>query len=186
MFLSHRGGKSKKPKSTGDEYDYVRRFGGLKNKRPPSITAETTDGDYAKLLMGTRDKEKQYDVPQTLKEGEKTTKKPLKLPKAKPMKGKAKKQSLVIEEEPYVNNDYTGASTAISDILQQFTVSAKRPSAFGVEEKDYENHDFLGEKTKDKKKTKKGGAKTAEEDEEEHYENHDYDGKTLSTEESQK
>ncbi len=111
MSNNYREGKPKKKKlkwkgkSTDDEYDYVRDFGGMRKKevkkRPVSIAAvpsETGDGNYAKLLTKTRDIEKHYDIPEPLKEDEKTKSK-------KKSKEKAKQNEE--EDDHYVNEEYS-------------------------------------------------------------------------------
>ncbi len=83
-------------------------------KRPVSIAAvprEVVDGNYTKLLMGTKDTERDYDLPgpwkdQTAASSEKTKGKKFKL-----LKGKVKRQPAFVEDDDtglYENNDYDG------------------------------------------------------------------------------
>ncbi len=92
-----------KEKSKDDEYDYVRNFRVLvkkgDKKHPISIAGEAADGNYTKLLMGTRDTEKGDDLPGPLKEGGKSKDK-------KKSKAKAMVRNDTEEDESdYVIND---------------------------------------------------------------------------------
>ncbi len=103
LYLSERssrreGDKKKlksKEKSKDDEYDYVRNFRVVVKKGPQ----EAADGNYTKLLTGTRDTEKDDDLPGPLKEGGKSKDK-------KKSKAKAMVRNDTVEDESdYVIND---------------------------------------------------------------------------------
>ncbi len=119
----------------------MRRFGGLKKKRPPSITAETTDGDYAKLLMGTRDKEKQYDVPQTLKEGE--IKKGKKNSRAK--KSDQEQCEAPVENDYYVNDYPIGlpSSGGSTNRLRQFFKGKRESGSEAAKEEESPGYEIM-------------------------------------------
>ncbi len=155
ISLCREGDKKKlksKGKSKDDEYDYVRDFRGVKKgdkKCPVSIEAVPADGNYTKLLMGTKDTEKDYDLPGPWKEGEKSKDK-----KKSKSKGKGKgmvENDSIEDENDYVINDYQSGSTPSGGKLQDSKLFKllKKKSTEISEDDSYDYVRGLGETKKD-------------------------------------